>query len=195
MQTKLSNILYPATSFYVTETETETGRGTSIHCVLVLRLYTRRVKRKLNLLVRSPTEVNNNNIKSNQIKSQWPQENTLPRSSRVLCTRAVYADQALANVDVDTDFHSQEKSESARQNTNSFVDTLASDSKADTADTAAGRNAHTTGGIDGEKTLTGGHEHEKGETGFNKDAEAIGGAALDGADSLAEKAKRKMYGI
>jgi hypothetical protein len=39
------------------------------------------------------------------------------------------------------------------------------------------------------------HEHEKGETGFNKDAEAIGGAALDGADSLAEKAKRKMYGI
>ena len=89
----------------------------------------------------------------------------------------------------------QEKSESARQNTNSFVDTLASDSKANTADTAAGRNAHTTGGIDGEKTLTGGHENAKGNTGFNKDAEAIGGAALDGADSLAEKAKRKIYGI
>jgi hypothetical protein len=64
------------------------------------------------------------------------------------------------------------------------MDTLVSDSKANSADTRAGNNAHTTGGVDGEKTLTG----------FNQDAEAIGGAALDGASSLAEKAKRKMYG-
>jgi hypothetical protein len=94
----------------------------------------------------------------------------------------------------DTDSLSQAASESARQNTNSFVDNLTSGSKANTADTTAGRNTHTTGGIDGEKTLLGGHENAKGNTGINKDAEAIGGAALDGADSLAEKAKRKMYG-
>ena len=94
-----------------------------------------------------------------------------------------------------TDCPLQEASESARQNTNSFVDNLTSGSKANTADTTAGRNAHTTtGGVDGEKTLIGGHEDAKGSTGFNKDAEVIGGAARDGADSLAEKAKRKIYG-
>jgi hypothetical protein len=74
------------------------------------------------------------------------------------------------------------------------MDTLVSDSKANSADTRAGKNAHTTGGVDGEKTLTGGSENAKGSTGFNQDAEAIGGAALDSASSLAEKAKRKMYG-
>jgi hypothetical protein len=62
------------------------------------------------------------------------------------------------------------------------MDTLVSDSKANSADTRA------------EKTLTGGSENAKGSTGFNQDAEAIGGAALDGAENLAEKAKRKMYG-
>lgn len=66
-------------------------------------LYTRRVKRKLNSPIRSSTEVNNNNNNSNQIKSQWPQENTQPRSSRVLCTRAVYANQTPANVDLGTE--------------------------------------------------------------------------------------------
>jgi hypothetical protein len=70
-----------------------------------------------------------------------------------------------------------------------------SGSKADTADTrAAGQNTHTTGGVDGEKTLTGGHQDAKGQTGFNQDAEVLGGAAKDGAESVAEKAKRKMYG-
>ena len=91
--------------------------------------------------------------------------------------------------------HVQEASESARQNTNSFFDTLTSDSKANTADTTAGQNTHTTGGVDGEKTLTGGSEDAKGETGFNKDAEVIGGAAKDGAESVAEKAKKKFYGV
>ena len=89
----------------------------------------------------------------------------------------------------------QEATESARQNTKSFVDNLMSDSKANTADTrAAGQNTHTTGGVDGEKTLVGGHEDAKGQTGFNKDAEVLGGAAKDGAESVAEKAKRKFYG-
>jgi hypothetical protein len=70
-----------------------------------------------------------------------------------------------------------------------------SGSKANTADTnAAGTNTHTTGAVDGEKTLIGGSENAKGNTGMNQDAEAIGGAALDGAQSVAEKAKRKMYG-
>jgi hypothetical protein len=73
-----------------------------------------------------------------------------------------------------------------------------SGSKANTADTrAAGQTAHTThttGGVDGERTLTGGHEDAKGQTGFNKDAEVLGGAAIDGAESVAEKAKRKFYG-
>lgn len=88
----------------------------------------------------------------------------------------------------------QEASESARQNTNSFFDTLTSGSKADTADTSAGQQARTTGGVEGDKTLTGGHENAKGGTGFNKDAEVIGGAAKDGAENVAEKAKRKFYG-
>lgn len=90
----------------------------------------------------------------------------------------------------------QEASESARQNTNSFLDTLTSGSKADTADTSAGQQAKTTGtvGSDGDKTLTGGSEAAKGETGFNKDAEAVGGAAMEGAKDLGEKAKRKFYG-
>jgi hypothetical protein len=74
------------------------------------------------------------------------------------------------------------------------MDTLVSDSKANSADTRAGKNTHTTGSVGGDKTLIGGSENAKGSTGFNQDAEAIGGAALDGASSLAEKAKRKMYG-
>lgn len=49
--------------------------------------------------------------------------------------------------------------------------------------------------MDGEKTLTGGSEDAKGETGFNKDAEVLGGAAKDGAESVAEKAKKKFYGV
>lgn len=69
-----------------------------------------------------------------------------------------------------------------------------SGSKADSADTSAGQKAHTTGAVDGEKTLTGGHEDAKGDTGFNKDAEVMGGAAKDGAENVAEKAKRKFYG-
>lgn len=88
----------------------------------------------------------------------------------------------------------QEATESARQNTNSFVDTLFSGSKANTADTSAGQNAHTTGRVDGDKTLTGGSENAKGSTGFNQDAEVLGGAAKDGAENVAEKAKRKFYG-
>lgn len=76
-----------------------------------------------------------------------------------------------------------------------------SGSKSDSADTNAGQHAHTTGAVDGEKTLTGGHEDAKGDTGFNQDAEIAGGvakdgaeAAKDGAESVAEKAKRKFYG-
>lgn len=92
----------------------------------------------------------------------------------------------------------QEATESARQNTNSFFDNLASGSKADTADTSAASGHQkaptTTGGVDGEKTAIGGHEDAKGDTGFNKDAEAVGGAAVEGAENAAEKAKRKFYG-
>ncbi|KAM0713604.1 hypothetical protein Q7P37_010566 [Cladosporium fusiforme] len=99
-------------------------------------------------------------------------------------------------------FHQgSEATESARQNTNSFVDNLMSGSKADSADTSAGQKAYTTGAVDGEKTLTGGHEDVKGEHGFNQDAEAAGGlakegagAAVEGAGNMAEKAKRKAYG-
>lgn len=69
-----------------------------------------------------------------------------------------------------------------------------SSSKANTADTAAGKEGYTTGAVDGEKTLTGGSEDAKGETGFNKDAEVAGGVAKEGASNMAEKAKRKMYG-
>lgn len=69
----------------------------SLLCVLDLRsvkvLYTRTIKRKLNSPVRSPTEDN---------KPQWPQENTQPRSSRVLCTKAVYANQTLIFVHLHT---------------------------------------------------------------------------------------------
>lgn len=92
----------------------------------------------------------------------------------------------------------QEATESARQNTNSFFNNLASGSKADTADTSAAgghqKAPTTTGGVDGEKTAIGGHEDAKGDTGFNKDAEAVGGAAVEGAENAAEKAKRKFYG-
>lgn len=111
------------------------------------------------------------------------------------CTRAVYATKYMyLHPIIPLLTHSQEASESARQNTNSFFDTLTSDSKANSADTSAGKNAHTTGAVDGDKTLTGGSENAKGNTGFNQDAEAIGGAALDGAENVAEKAKRKFYG-
>lgn len=79
---------------------------------------------------------------------------------------------------------------------------MGSGTKANTADTTAGQNAQTTtGGIDGEKTLTGGHEHVKGKHGFNEDAEVAGGvakeaggAAKEGAENMTEKAKRKFYG-
>ena len=73
MQTKLSNILWPATSFYVTETsedEQTEGRAFTHVCFRLAKryqvLYTRRVTHKLKITYHIPI-TGNNNI-SNPIK-------------------------------------------------------------------------------------------------------------------------------